>query len=64
MSNEVNEEVVKIKEEILEIKEELSKLNNLFTDVIKELKINSSMQIEDKESRELESILNNCLDEY
>ena len=64
MNNEVNEEIVKIKEEILEIKEELSKLNNLFTDVIKELKINSSMQTQDKESKEIENILNNCLDEY
>lgn len=64
MDNEVNEEIIKIKDEILEIKEELFKLNNLFSDVIRELKINSSLQIEDKESREIENILNNCIDEY
>ena len=46
----VNNEV---KEEILKIKEELFKLNNLFIDIIK-----------DGDSREIDNLLNNCLDEY
>ena len=64
MNNEINEEVFHIKEDILEMKEELLRLNNLISDITRELKINSGMKMEDKDSREIEDILSNCLDSF
>jgi len=64
VNKEINKEVLNIEGDILEIKEEILKLSNLISDIIKELKNNSSMKIEDKESREIENILSNCLDDF
>lgn len=64
MNDEINKELVYIKEDILEIKEEIFKLNNLIIDIIKEIKSNSDMKIENNYSREIENILSNCLNEF
>ena len=64
VKNEIDKEIVPIKEDILEMKEEIFKLNNLIIDIIKELKRDSNMKIEDKDSKEIENILSNCLNEF
>ena len=64
MNNEISKEIVLMKEDILEMKEEIFKLNNLIIDIIKELKRDSNMKIEDKDSKEIENILSNCLNEF
>lgn len=61
MNNEISKEIMNIKEEIVEMKEEIFKLNSLISDIIKEIKINSDIKIEDKDCREIEDILSNCL---
>ena len=53
-----------MREEILEMKEEILKLNNLVFDMIKELKINVGMKMESENSKEIDDILRNCLDNF
>jgi len=61
MNNGMGKEITSIKEEIVGMKEEIVRLNNLISDIIKEIKSNSDIKIEDKDCREIEDILSNCV---
>jgi hypothetical protein len=64
MNNEIGKEVINIKEEIAEMKEEISKLNNLIINIIEDFKIDLDKKIKEKDSKEIEDILKNCLDNF
>ena len=64
MNVEENKEIISMREEILDMKEEIFKLNNLVFDMIKELKINVGMKMESENSKEIDDILKNCLDNF
>jgi hypothetical protein len=61
---EVSKEILNIRKEISDMKEEIFKLNNLAFDMIKELKINVGIKVENENSKEIDDILKNCLDNF
>lgn len=64
MNIEESKAIASMREEILGIKDEISKLNNLVFDMIKELKINVGIKMENENSKEMDDILRNCLDNF
>lgn|GEM_PF-4752763 len=64
MNIEECKEIIKMREEIVSMKDEISKLNNLVFDMIKEIKINTSIKIKSENSKEIDDILRNCLDNF
>lgn len=64
MNIEECKEIIKMREEIVSMKDEILKLNNLVFDMIKEIKSNAGIKIKSENSKEIDEIIRNCLDNF